>query len=242
MSKQGFVVTAAGRRLFAKLVATSQPVKFTRVMCGTGKLADDADMFALADLISPVAEGTSTPPIYDNDTVSMILQFRSDLSGGLTETIWLNEYGVFAGDPDGGEVLVCYGNLGDCPDSLLAYKNGCCSVRDYPITVVIGSVTDVTVQYPAAAFVTAEDVEQIIDSSISSKPKFFIQEEEPEEVNCLWIKPVNRMQAETIMLTLSKDVDGAKYFAQVDGELKTIENVVKSDEELTTGMYRFQIT
>ena len=44
MSKQGFVVTAAGRSLFAKLVATLQPVHFTRVMCGTGKLADDADM------------------------------------------------------------------------------------------------------------------------------------------------------------------------------------------------------
>lgn len=242
MSKQGFVVTAAGRLLFAKLVATSQPVKFTRVMCGTGKLADDADMFALTDLVSPITEGTSTPPIYDNDTVSMILQFRSDLNGGLTDTIWLNEYGVFAEDPDGGEVLVCYGNLGDCPDSLLAYKNGCCSVRDYPITVVIGSVTDVTVQYPAAAFVTAEDVEQIIDSSISRKPKFFIQDAEPDVCDCLWIKPVNRQPTETATLLLSDDMNASNYYAEVDGTLNAIENAVKSDEELTTGMYRFQIT
>ena len=244
MSKQGFVVTAAGRSLFAKLVATLQPVHFTRVMCGTGKLADDADMFGLTDLVSPIVEGTSTLPIYDNDTVSMILQFRSDLNGGLTDTIWLNEYGVFAEDPDGGEVLVCYGNLGDCPDSLLAYKNGCCSVRDYPITIVIGSISDVTVNYPATAFVTTEVVGLIVAEYLNNRPKFFIQNEEPDVCDCLWIRPLNVSIADpgTVMLELSDDLNSSNYYAEIDGNLKAIENMVDSDSELTDGNYRLEIT
>ena len=121
MSLQGFAVTSGGRNLFAKLTAQSRPVEFTRVMFGTGKLPDTADIFNITELVKPLAEGTYTTPTYKDDTVSMILQFRSDLNGGLEETVWLNEYGLYAKDPDGGQVLVCYGNLGDCPDSVLAF-------------------------------------------------------------------------------------------------------------------------
>ena len=163
MSLQGFAVTAAGRNLFAKLTARSEPVEFTRVMFGTGKLADNADIFNVTELVTPLAEGTGTTPEYKDDTVSMILEFRSDLNGGLTETVWLNEYGLYARDPNGGEVLVCYGNLGDCPDSVLAFKNGQCTVRDYPISIVIGAVSDVSINFPAAAFVTWEDMSDKMD-------------------------------------------------------------------------------
>lgn len=158
MSLQGFAVTAAGRNLFAKLTARSEPAEFTRVMFGTGKLADNEDIFNVTELVAPLAEGTSTTPEYKDDTVSMILEFRSDLNGGLTETVWLNEYGLYVSDPDGGEVLVCYGNLGDCPDSVLAFKDGQCTVRDYPISIVIGAVSDVSIDFPAAAFVTWEEL------------------------------------------------------------------------------------
>lgn len=166
MSLQGFAVTAAGRNLFAKLTARSEPVEFTRVMFGTGKLADNADIFNVTELVSPLAEGTGTTPEYKDDTVSMILEFRSDLNGGLTETVWLNEYGLYASDPDGGEVLVCYGNLGDCPDSVLAFKNGQCTVRDYPISIVIGAISDVSIDFPAAAFVTWEGLNELINKRI----------------------------------------------------------------------------
>jgi len=161
MSLQGFAVTAAGRNLFAKLTARSEPAEFTRVMFCTGKLADNEDIFNVTELVAPLAEGTSTTPEYKDDTVSMILEFRSDLNGGLTETVWINEYGLYASDPDGGEVLVCYGNLGDCPDSVLAFKDGQCTVRDYPISIVIGAVSDVSIDFPAAAFVTWEEFGEV---------------------------------------------------------------------------------
>ncbi len=163
---QGFVVTASGRSLFAKLTATAKPLNFTRVMFGTGKMPEGADLFAMTGLVEPFAEGVSTTPVYKNDTVSMVLEFRSDLNGGLEKTIWLNEFGLFASDPDGEEVLVCYGNLGDCPDSVLAFRDGANTVRDYPITLIIGAVPDVNISAPAGAYLTSEDAEALINACL----------------------------------------------------------------------------
>ncbi len=167
---QGFAVTSAGRNLFAKLTATARPLNFSRVVFGTGKLPEgsvETDLLTMTALVEPLAEGTYTTPIYKNDTVSMVLEFRSDLNGGLTKTVWLNEFGLFAADPDGEEVLVCYGNLGDCPDSVLAFRDGANTVRDYPVTLIIGAVPDVQLSAPAGAFLTSEDASSLIEDCLS---------------------------------------------------------------------------
>ena len=62
--------------------------------------------------MAPVAAATSTVPTYDGASVKMIVEYRSDLNGGLDEGFWLNEFGIYAYDPDEGEVLIYYGCLG----------------------------------------------------------------------------------------------------------------------------------
>ena len=223
MPLQGFAVTAAGRNLFAKLTARSEPVEFTRVMFGTGKLADNADIFNVTELVTPLAEGTSTTPEYKDDTVSMILEFRSDLNGGLTETVWLNEYGLYASDPDGGEVLVCYGNLGDCPDSVLAFKNGQCTVRDYPISIVIGAVSDVSIDFPAAAFVTWEGLNELINKRIHVIRS---RVRDPD-------KPDYSDEDEAIAINASGYTGTAEIAAMVNGTLYDADNM-KSTIEVDT--------
>jgi len=166
---RGLAVTIAGRNLFAKLAATGQPLKISRVMFGTGKMPEGStgsDLIARSELVSPLAEGSCTTPIYENDAVSMILEFRNDMHGGLSKTVWLNEYGVYAQDPDGDEILIIYGSLGDCPDSVLAYRKGVVTTRDYPISVVIGSVSDVELSFSASAFLTSQDADDLLDACI----------------------------------------------------------------------------
>jgi len=166
---EGFAVTAAGRRLFAKLAATARPLKFSKVVFGTGSMPEGSqenDLFQMTELVEPFANGESTTPIYEDDKVSMILQFRSDMNGGLEKTIWLSEYGVFAEDPDGGEVLVCYCNFSSCPDSVLAYNLGGNTIRDYPITIIIGAVSDVKLEFPAGAFLTSEDASELMEACL----------------------------------------------------------------------------
>lgn len=163
---RGLALTTAGRRLCAKLAATSQPLIITRVLFGAGKMPDGStnnDLIARTELVAPLAEGTCTTPVYENDALSMVVQFRSDLNGGLKETVWLNEYGVYAND-DGKDVLLLYGNLGDYPDSVLAFKDGTLTVRDYPISVVIGAAADVTISFPASSYLTSQDANDLLDA------------------------------------------------------------------------------
>jgi len=166
---RGFVVTAAGRSLFAKLAATESALTFSRIMFGTGKLSDNTtkeDLLYYTELLEPIGEGSCQEPVYKDDIVSLVLQFSSDMNGGLTETVWIDEYGVYANDPDGGEVLIIYGTLGDCPDSVLAYKNGHNTIRQYTLDIIIGSVTDVQTAFPPSAYLTTADVNRIMEDCL----------------------------------------------------------------------------
>ena len=121
MSYYGFVVTDSGRELIAKLVA-GQQLPISKIMVGSGTIPDDVKPAAMTALVEPVAAGTSTAPVYDGASVRMIVEYRSDLNGGLDHGFWLREFGVFAFDPDKGEVLIYYGTLGDYPQYVTVTK------------------------------------------------------------------------------------------------------------------------
>lgn len=162
---RGLAITNTGRALLAKLAATGRALTLTRVLFGAGKLptgATIADFQNRTALIAPVAEGTSTTPIFEKDVLSMVLEFRSDMHGGLKSDISINEYGVFASDPDGGDVLLLYGNLGDFPDTVTAYQPGILTTRDYPLSIALTSVPDVRIDFTASAFLTSEEANALL--------------------------------------------------------------------------------
>lgn len=158
----GFVITTAGRALLAKLAAGGN-LQITKTMVGKGKLADDQIAADLTDLIEPVALATSTVPIAKDDTVSMIVEYRSDLNGGLSEGFWLNEFGIYAMNGDA-ESLIYYGTLGDYPQWVSAYKNGAIDVRRYPVSFAISAGVTVELCCAAHAFVTSEELEERVAS------------------------------------------------------------------------------
>jgi len=96
----GFIITAAGRRILAGLLA-GQTLTLSRIMVGKGNISSVEEMARLTDLVQPVAEATSTVPAVsaEGDSVSFIVEYRSDLNGGLKEGFWLSEFGVFAQNP-----------------------------------------------------------------------------------------------------------------------------------------------
>ncbi len=166
---RGAVITNAGGNLFAELAATEKPLKISRVMFGTGKMPEGSqptDMMGLTDLIAPFAEGACTTPIYENNTVSFVLEFRNDMNGGLTETVWLNEYGVFAKNSNDKEVMIFYGNLGDYADSVMAYSKGVIATRDYPIAASIAGVPEVELSFSASAFLTSQEADDLLDHCV----------------------------------------------------------------------------
>jgi len=153
----GFVIPANGMNLLAKLLAGDSLV-ITKIMVGSGQLPDGADPRELSDLIQPVAEATSTVPQADGNTCSFVIEYRNDMNGGLAEGFALNEYGIFASDPDIGEVLLYYGTLGQYPQYVAPFSVGAIDVRRFPVSIVLTDEVDVKISYIPLAFMTADDI------------------------------------------------------------------------------------
>ena len=83
----------------------------------------------------------------------------------------------------------------------------------------------------------------ILSGQSGSLVSIFIQENEPTRNNCIWIKPIsqNPVSDEEAILDVTDQTAGYKYFAEIDGKDKAIENAVNSDAELTPGKYSFEI-
>lgn len=162
----GFTPTNAGRGLIASLLA-GQTLTITRAMVGSGKPDSLEAMAGLTDLVAPVARATSTTPVRTGDAVSLTVEYRSDMNGGLQEGFSINEYGLFAKTADSAETLIFYGCLGDHPQWVYPYTPGVApDVRDYPVTIQISSEVNVQIDYHADAFITAEEAQALLESMV----------------------------------------------------------------------------
>jgi len=153
----GFTITVQGWHLLAKLIAGSK-LEISRAMVGSGKLQDGINPGEIKELFEPVAQATLTLPIVEDRQVSFIVEYRSDLNGGLKEGFWLNEFGVFANDPDEGEILLYYANLGDYPQYVSPFNGSSVDIRRYPVSIALSDDVEVHLSYPAGAWMTSEDV------------------------------------------------------------------------------------
>lgn len=168
----GFTITVKGRKLLAKLVAGEQ-LEITRVMVGSGDIGEESPVY-FDDLVQPVAQATSTLPVVKEETVGFVIEYRSDLNGGLEHGFWINEFGVFARDGEE-EILLYYGSLGDVPQYVMAYKNGAIDIRRYPVSIMISDGVEVVLAYPALAFMTAEEVKNFL--TVNLLPEFLLDME-----------------------------------------------------------------
>ena len=173
MSLFGSTIPWRGRELITRLLATGTPLTLTRIMMGQGICPDDMHPADLADLVEPVAAGTSTTPLYNRDTINMTLQYRSDLNGGLDHGFWIREFGVFAKDLDGSEVMIFYGSLAQYGQWVSAAGSGGIDVREYDVAIHIGEGATVIIDYTPAAFLTSENVVEICTKIIL--PQFMVE-------------------------------------------------------------------
>lgn len=158
-------MTRAGYALQAKLFAEGGNFKITRVMVGSGACPEGTLPSELTDLVNPMARATSTKPVRAGCEVSLIIEYRSDLSPELETPFQLTEFGVFSLDVEGDEALVLYGDLTTCPDTAVPLKYGGC-VRRYPVNITVGPDVDVSLAYPAGAWMTHEEAEALIQAAV----------------------------------------------------------------------------
>ena len=169
----GCTITRRGRNLITKIMAEKMPLTLTRTMVGSGTCPEGMFFGDLEDLVEPVAAATSNEPMYDEDTVHMTVEYRSDLNGGLDHGFWIREFGVYARDLDGEEVLLYYGTLGGYPQWVSAYSKNGVDTRRFPISITVGEGATVIIDYSPEAFMTAEDVHEYC--TVVLLPQFLVE-------------------------------------------------------------------
>lgn len=164
----GYTITSAGWQIITGLLA-GETLKISKVMVGSGKVSDSNNPAGLTELIAPVAEATVTKPIIKDRTVSFIVEYRSDLNGGLEQGFWINEFGIYALNSNDEEILLYYATLGEYPQYVRPNENGVVDVRRYPVSISLNSENNVELIPPALAFMTAEDIEEYIIDKLLPK-------------------------------------------------------------------------
>ena len=157
----GFTITKQGWHLLAKLLAGDK-LEISKIMVGSGKVPEGVNPGEITELVQPVALATSTVPQVADKQVSFIVEYRNDLNGGLAEGFWLNEFGVYANDPDNGEILLYYATMGDYPQYVAAYNGQAVDVRRYPVVIALSECYNVELKPPAGAWVTFEELAETL--------------------------------------------------------------------------------
>ncbi len=154
MSFEGYHSTLLGRELIAKLLA-GEKLEITRVACGSGVCQSEDDVDNLTDLLEPRMDGTSDSPSYEGETMCMTVQFFSTSNQG--DCFYLSEFGIYALDPDLGEILMYYFSQGENPQYFSNVNTKCQCILSFPISVAIGEdLEGVNLGYPPTTFVSQE--------------------------------------------------------------------------------------
>lgn len=149
----GMTLTKRGLQLQAKAQAGT-PLEFTRVAFGDGQLTGNQDIKELNALVHEMKSTLiSSNKITGDGTITLSIIINNT---GLATGFYMREIGVFATDPDVGEILYSVSNAGDYPDFLPAGTGNVVVEQQIDIITVVGNASNVTA---------------VVDSSIIYVPK-----------------------------------------------------------------------
>ena len=140
MAFGGLIITNKGRNLQAK-AQTGVELVYTRLAMGKGAIASEviAELNSLIDEIKSL--NIERLKVLDNNKAVIKAAFsNSDITTGF----YFREVGVFAQDPDEGEILYCYGNAGDTAEYIPASGGPDIVEKTIDITTIIGNAANVS--------------------------------------------------------------------------------------------------
>jgi len=161
----GGSVTTAGRSLITSLIA-GETIEFTRIIVGSGQMPEGVEPIDMTELVEPREEATSSVPIVEDGALSMIIEYRNDMNGGLTEGFWIREFGIYAKTDRSPEILLYYATLGNSPQPVNPFKDNRIDIRRYPVTIELFVDAAVEVAYKPGAFVTSEEANALLNSMV----------------------------------------------------------------------------
>lgn len=149
------VVTQNGRALMAKLLA-GKSTQFTKIKVSSTVYPDAqlANLTALTNI-----EQETTAQAYGNNTATVSIVGAIE-NTGLSTGYYINTVGLYAMDPDKGEILYSVSSAsinGYMPPDTGVSKSG----FEFKIYTEVGNATQVDLTVDPAAFATHEDIERV---------------------------------------------------------------------------------
>lgn len=170
----GLILTNKGRNLQTK-AQTGVALSFTRITIGDGAL-DGSSILELNALKNQrKSMGITKLKVLSpgQATVGCVLN-NQDITSGF----YFREIGVFATDPDVGEVLYCYANAGATADYIPAGSGGGTDIIEKTIDVItlIGNAANVTAEInQSLVFETPEGSQEKADIAEANAKSYFDQ-------------------------------------------------------------------
>ena len=162
----GTVITKKGLQLIAKLVASGTALTFTRASVGTGSIPSGYDPKNMTDLNNYKMEGLISSCSSSADEASIIMQISSM---GVETGFTITEIGLFATDPDEGEILYAYLDLSKDPQYVYAEDSAISKFVEMTLVVKVGSVESVTAYLNPESLVTRDgDISETVIETLDT--------------------------------------------------------------------------
>ncbi|WP_163538325.1 hypothetical protein [Gracilibacillus sp. YIM 98692] len=149
----GMKLTDNGRGLQAKAEA-GETLTFNKVKIGDGELVDGDSYETRNDLVNPLLDLNISVVQAEEDGTCLI---RSNMTNeGVNEGFYVKEVGIFAQDPDIGEILYAFSTA--VVTDYLPPEGGATVVNNqFDTMVVIGNADSITADISNTGFVTQDD-------------------------------------------------------------------------------------
>ncbi|MCR8981657.1 hypothetical protein [Brevibacillus laterosporus] len=139
-------ITQRGKELYAKS-QTGTAITYTRMRIGSGSYAGDPSI--LTDLVQPIDYVSINSFSRTGSTAHIKAVFQNN---NITQTTYSCEIGIFANDPDLGEIMYAYTNAGTKGDHIPPISTGPFS-REFQLNVAVGTASQVVANIPDTLFV-----------------------------------------------------------------------------------------
>lgn len=153
-NKDGTTLTVLGRQLLTKLSVGQGPLRITRAAIGTGKLEGDPAL--LEGLVGYEMDAMVAGYGVDGGSHEAYVTIQVS-NADVVQGFYMTEIGIYAQDPDDGEVLYAYVGLSDDPNYIMPPETGRSKLVQFKVHMIVGDAAGVTATINPLSQVTREE-------------------------------------------------------------------------------------
>ena len=164
--EEGTIIKKKGMQLISKLLASGHALTFTKVEIGSGHAEEGTDLESLTRLVVYERNGHIAKcfPSPDKNMASIVCQVSSI---GTEEGFVATEAGLYAEDPDEGEILYAYLDMWDDPQYIYSESNAISKFFEITMCIVVSKVENVTAIISPYSLISREEFEEFAERMLA---------------------------------------------------------------------------